>query len=420
MFSALFAEKGPTAETWWGVFRQARPDDGPAETLRRVEEAVTGKPSASDARVWAGEAEASSPQSPEERAARFTAASDVLLAAGLEDEAKACLQRGAAVSSDAGLFAKAGDLDAGKLNWADAADEYARAAAAAPDQPAFRYLAGWAAARSGDRAAGERDMAVAREIPLANDHARAGLAAVLRKHGLDAAADEEEALFPRLSGFNSPVLEQWASRRAEAMAAAGDYAQAAALAKQATLCVYGKGVSFVNEGDMLRVPAALNRYKAQAALKAGDTAAALVALRRVTEATPGDTEIVIAFYPELRRRGLGTEADALLANVTGLYRSLLARHPGSSMLHNDLAWVEARCGANAADAVEHARRAVGIKQSSGDLDTLAEAYFAAGDRPAAAATAAKALALDPTNKYLQEQSKRFQSPSPSTTPTRDE
>ena len=95
------------------------------------------------------------------------------------------------------------------------------------------------------------------------------------------------------------------------------------------------------------------------------------------------------------------------AEAVAWYRK--AAEQGNASAWNNLGWLYATAKdprfRDPAQAVECALKAVALtdEKDPGDLDTLAEAYFVSGERGKAVETIRKAIALEPGNKYYQEQ-----------------
>lgn len=128
------------------------------------------------------------------------------------------------------------------------------------------------------------------------------------------------------------------------------------------------------------------------ALVEGDAAEA----RRRYDATlalqPLDVSATIDYVRHLDATGQADLASDLFAN---LYRklSMLARaNPTSALLHNQTAWLAARCGRRLDSALDHAKTAVNLNpQEASYLDTLAEVHAARGEAKPALEMMATAL-----------------------------
>ena len=91
-----------------------------------------------------------------------------------------------------------------------------------------------------------------------------------------------------------------------------------------------------------------------------------------------------------------------------------AAEQGKAGAWNNLGWLYATAKdprfRDPAGAVECALKAVALtdEKEPSYLDTLAEAYFVSGEQGKAGETIRKAIALEPNNKYYQEQLDRFE------------
>ena len=161
--------------------------------------------------------------------------------------------------------------------------------------------------------------------------------------------------------------------------------------------------------DYLRTPAAVHRHRAVAAMKAGDVAEAEREIDRVLNAAPADTQVAEELVPLLERAGRRAQAEALFTRVHRVYQQGLLEYPQSGLLHNNLAWVSARCHRRLDDALKHAQQANELApDNAAYVDTLAEAYFQLGDREQAIRWSRRALQLQPGDETLQKQLARFE------------
>ena len=129
----------------------------------------------------------------------------------------------------------------------------------------------------------------------------------------------------------------------------------------------------------------------------------------VLAATPTDTQLVQDLVPLLEQAGRQPQADALFGIVFTAISDQLQRYPQSALLHNNLAWVSARCHRRLDNALQHALRAVELDpDNAAYLDTLAEAHFRLGDRDAAVRHSRRAVQRRPQDATLQKQLRRFE------------
>ena len=79
------------------------------------------------------------------------------------------------------------------------------------------------------------------------------------------------------------------------------------------------------------------------------------------------------------------------------------------MLHNNAAWLSARCERQLDVAMRHAKEAVKLSPKNASyLDTLAETHFRMGNREAALRFSRQAVRLSPHNKTITGQLYRFE------------
>jgi tetratricopeptide (TPR) repeat protein len=165
----------------------------------------------------------------------------------------------------------------------------------------------------------------------------------------------------------------------------------------------------LRDTDYLRTPAAIHRLQAAAAIDAGDFAAAAASARLALKAAPGETEICEQLVPRLEQAGQHQAADELFELQFDQHVQWVETWPGSARLHNNLAWLAARCDRRLDQALHHAEEAVQREPAnSGYLDTLAEVHFRRGDRETAIDYARRALALEPDSAMLKSQLERFE------------
>jgi predicted Zn-dependent protease len=83
------------------------------------------------------------------------------------------------------------------------------------------------------------------------------------------------------------------------------------------------------------------------------------------------------------------------------------------MAHNDLAWLDARCGVKLADAQTHAERAVALQpRNAAYIDTLAEVVYRRGDKTKALELIARCAALDPHDPVHRDRRAAFEADKP--------
>jgi tetratricopeptide (TPR) repeat protein len=129
----------------------------------------------------------------------------------------------------------------------------------------------------------------------------------------------------------------------------------------------------------------------------------------VLAATPGHTDLTEQLVPRLEKAGRQPQADDLFEKVFRVYADGLQTYPDSALLHNNLAWIAARCSRRLDEAQQHAERAVELSpDNAGHLDTLAEVCFQRGDRESAVRHSQRSVQLRPDDETLRRQLDRFQ------------
>jgi tetratricopeptide (TPR) repeat protein len=124
--------------------------------------------------------------------------------------------------------------------------------------------------------------------------------------------------------------------------------------------------------------------------------------------TPGDADALIALVNELDKLGRKSEADTFYARHVQRLRALCDQWPRSGQMHNQYAWVAAKCKRELDESLKHARRAVEIEPTNtASLDTLAEAHFQRGEVQQAIEVMNKCVELEPKEKHHAEQLERF-------------
>jgi tetratricopeptide (TPR) repeat protein len=106
-------------------------------------------------------------------------------------------------------------------------------------------------------------------------------------------------------------------------------------------------------------------------------------------------------------------AQKLYPDAIKHYLQALRVNPNFAVAHNNLAWLYATCEdpqyRNSHEAIAHALRAVDLTQwkVAGFIDTLAEAYYAAGQPAQAVKIQTKTLQLAPANAEFRQHMERY-------------
>ena len=105
-----------------------------------------------------------------------------------------------------------------------------------------------------------------------------------------------------------------------------------------------------------------------------------------------DIEVPIRETAKLESLGHRVDADELINTTSASIEANIAFFPDSPMLHNQLAWLLAKCHRRLDVALDHAKKAMALHPRHFEyLDTLAEVHFHRGDRAAAMDAARQAL-----------------------------
>lgn len=127
-------------------------------------------------------------------------------------------------------------------------------------------------------------------------------------------------------------------------------------------------------------------------LNEGDRERALTLLGTCQQLNPGSGSLADDFFPALRNAGVDREYNQWFENS---YQHVLAacqRFPKAHNTHNTAAWLASRAVRRLDDAMRHAEKANQLRPSQGAyLDTMAEVWFAKGNRKKAVEWSEKAV-----------------------------
>ena len=168
----------------------------------------------------------------------------------------------------------------------------------------------------------------------------------------------------------------------------------------------------IEYSSYLRTPVLIHRLRAVAAIEAGDVEAAEQLANRALAALPSETRISEGLVPLLEDAGHREVANRLFDQQFAIHQQWCEAWPDSAMLHNNLAWLAARCNRRLDDALRHARRAVEWEPNAAHLDTLAEVYHRQGNHEKAVEYAERAVASEPDSDTLRNQLERFRAARP--------
>jgi tetratricopeptide (TPR) repeat protein len=141
-----------------------------------------------------------------------------------------------------------------------------------------------------------------------------------------------------------------------------------------------------------------------------DRAASLATLSRCHRIFASDGSLADFFFPALRKAGLIKEHDAWFLDSWKKMEDIIALYPESDNTRNTAAWFAARAMRKLDDAERHARKALATSPGqSAYLDTMAEIYFARGQREKALEWSRIAVNFTPKDLMLRRQQERFRS-----------
>ncbi|MGE9268988.1 MAG: tetratricopeptide repeat protein, partial [Verrucomicrobiales bacterium] len=143
-------------------------------------------------------------------------------------------------------------------------------------------------------------------------------------------------------------------------------------------------------------------------LKAGRRAEALALLEAAHDLLPGNGMHADDLFPLLREHGLLELHDRLFAKSYARIKEVLAFFPRSANDKNTAAWLASRALLQLEEAEKLLSEALAEEpHNPAYLDTMAEIYFARGERDKAVAWSAKALEVERSDATLRGQNKRF-------------
>jgi tetratricopeptide (TPR) repeat protein len=410
----LFPKNSREAQLWWKVLRQKFSQELMPATLGRLERLLDGKYPAEELDALLDKTDRSSLHLNRVEMEEWLAAlAEAYEAAGRDTRARGYLNVAIELQHSPEAFVRLGDFLARKQQWADAADRYGDAWDKNRRDPLPLYLRGWALARSGQKAEGQKLMDLAHGLPLANESARAQFASALAGHGLAEAAQREYGLILRTGPVDSQAGNRARRQLARSAHAKRDFMRAAALDERAMIECLRADLMFEKKEAFLAVPHLIHRFRAQGFVSAGRFQEADREIQRALAALPAEIELVIALVPELEKHGHPKEAAELFARVTTVYEQLCKDYPRSSWAHNSLAWMSARCHRQLDQALQHAQQAADLAPgTAGILDTLAEVHFQRGEKDKAREIMQRCIALEGKTAYFRKQLARFEAGNP--------
>ena len=139
-----------------------------------------------------------------------------------------------------------------------------------------------------------------------------------------------------------------------------------------------------------------------------DRAAALAMLENCHRAFASDGSLADFFFPGLRNAGLVSEHDRWFRASWGHFQEVIEQFPESENTLNTAAWFATRALRELDAAENHLRRALEMNPlQAAYLDTMAELYFARGQRAKALTWSQKAVNVSPADTMIRRQHERF-------------
>ncbi|MEM9480361.1 MAG: hypothetical protein AAGA58_11975 [Verrucomicrobiota bacterium] len=303
-------------------------------------------------------------------------------------------------------LARAGTISAYQKKWDEAAKYYKEAWEIDQTVETNLFLYGWALAKGNRLDEGERLMRKARLLMRGDFSTRLIFAeSTLLRFGLhDWATDEADLAYNLSDPFDNQhskaveLLSRLVSRK--------DPQRGEFLAERILLDEmedeFRRSVSFHFHLNTLY------RTKKMAAILRGDVKTAFDAIERSLAYGPSNSSVIEDGFRELADLGSKDEVESVYERIHAEAKQLTDRYPHYAQGHNNLAWLNARCGRRLDEALEHANTAVKMMPRSGAyLDTLAEVHFARGDFRKAVEISDRSLEFLRADPQLREQNDRF-------------
>lgn len=171
----------------------------------------------------------------------------------------------------------------------------------------------------------------------------------------------------------------------------GQWKLAAAVTEAHIQLLY-RGGGNVSINDMLRARFRAGLARGMDQLRDGKRSQAIATLDAARRLVPGDGTLADHFFPLLRKAAVGPTYDQWFAESYRHIAKASALYPGSHNTHNTAAWLCSRAVRKLDAAEAHAAEALKARPHQGAyLDTMAEVWFARGDRAKALDWSRKAV-----------------------------
>lgn len=171
-----------------------------------------------------------------------------------------------------------------------------------------------------------------------------------------------------------------------------EWERAAAIAEVNTqLMMRGRSSNPVH--SVLRTRFYADFCQGMALLQRGQKARAISKLDACRQLIPGDGTLADEFFPALRAAGIGNYYEQWFEDSYRHIDAACQLYPQAHNSRNTAAWLAARSVRRLDDAMKHSEAALKLRPTQGAyLDTMAEVWFARGDRAKAVAWSEKAIA----------------------------
>ncbi len=405
VLSRIYNRRFAEANAWWQLLRAEQPGESVADALDRLHRVLYARPTeaAGEFALLAEQAEHyGETLSGTSQQSFFLGVGTTCRKRGEVAIALRCLER---VDDYSSARIQRADLLLEQHRPLEAARAYEDVWRADHAQLAALYLAGHAYEQAGRETEAAHHRQLANELAL-DSRARHSLASALAERGLMAAAIEQWEFLRAAAPFEHLPLNDAARRLA--MAQPEQPAQAADDWLHYMLGDLRNEYYMLESEGYLRVPASVHRQRAMAAVQAGRFDEAAQEIGQAADLTPGDTRLAEELVPAFENTGQADKAEALFSQLFERYEFACRQFPQSAYLHNNLAWLAARCGRKIEIAMAHASRAVELApENGGYLDTLAEVHFRQGNRESAIRYSKLAVKYSPDQDSLREQLERF-------------
>lgn len=302
---------------------------------------------------------------------------------------------------------------AGTGRWAEAAAEWMSEVKETPGYPTYRAYAASCYRRAGDevKAAEQERMAELLAMGETTTQVECGsafaLAGDFERAGRWWRRAAVECTGNSLSFFKAIyLLNQHAFF-------AGDWKTGAVLAEALALHEamsgsddYGVPVAYgVSASIRMRIDADMARAFSRLA---EDRAGSVAEIERLSAMPFADLSLADYFFAPMREAGLVKQHDAAFARLWENLVKRIARYPDSDNTRNSAAWLASRANRHLDEAEAYLEKALeNNPRQAAYLDTMAEVYFARGDRDKAVEFSSRGVKEEPEDFQLVRQHERF-------------